>query len=523
MYCSQCGEKIADNVNFCTKCGAQQNGAVDTKEERDVKNSEKKKGNKGKFIAICSIVVLFGVFLVLYRQSVNSSKYEPLSEEALTYNSSLGVFYTAKGTVYQPNHVIEDGDYDVNADYSKWIYREESTKNLFYIDSAFEPVRIAGDVDKFIISYTGKYVAYMCDMDEENAGTLYLYCVKTGESTRIDEEVYPDYLCLSPEGKKVVYLKKESNHDESSMWIGGIGIDSTEVDDDGCYPLAISNNGKTLYYINKTKLYMYNGKTSEKIDSDVSSWVWFNEDLSEILYNSDGKTYMYNKKLKNPQKVSSVSMYSHAGKGIDGEQYYTSGGAFILGVDTLKECVFVSEDRALYWLDSEGTEMIKIAATNFCYQVSKDGKSVIYSLGNKIYKIEQLSNNMDKTILYEGEVDDIIASADLSKIYFYTDEDLYYLKKNGDVERITNDLYVDGTVFFDRIVGAGWAYSNEQDRLFFVENDSLMCVKATAKSKTKVMDDVKNLYRKFDSIVFQDGEFTLYYMGDGEPVILNRD
>ena len=520
MYCSQCGEKLKDDASFCIKCGAKQKTEVEVTRNTENKRVEKKKNTKAKIVIAILIVVLASLCYLLVVLVTGNTKYDPISKEAIMYDYAEAVFLSARGEVYQPNHDIANSETDANADYSKRIYRENDTNDLFYIDCDFSPIRIAGNVEKFVISYTGNYVAYMCDIDEENTGTLYLYCLKTGESTQIDTEVYPDYLCLSPEGKKIVYLKREGTREESSMWLGGIGGDCIEIDDDGCYPLAISDNGKRLYYINKTKLYFYNGKSSEKIASDVSSTIWFNEDITEVLYNSDGKSYVYSKKLKNPQKISSASVRTVAQLGLI-ERYYGSGGACVLGVDTLKECVFISEDPALYWLDGESLEMIKIASTNYNYQVSKDGKSIIYALGNKIYKIEQLSKNMDKTILYEGDVDGIIANSDLSKIYFYTDEDLYYLKKNGDIERLSNDLYLNSAV-----LGAVWAFNHEKDKLFFVENDTLMIVNTTAKSKTKVMDDVKTLYRQFSGVIFEQyvvEEFKKYYMGDGEPVILDRD
>lgn len=562
MFCNQCGKQLPDDAIFCPGCGAKQDplvkaaaavssaasapAAAPTPAESAPaqtptpaapiptavpgavpaqKTKKEKKGFPFKVVApLAGIVVLVAVLAVVVMSIGGGAKTDRYSKEDMVgyyYLDSYVTFFNLKGESCELKDVgyygfneVTSADMSVAA-YTVWNEKRDDY-DLYYITSELEPVLVEEDVHYSVrISYDGAYIAYLTDVKDDTSGDLYLYSIKDNKSTLIDSEVYPYLICMSPGGKAVAYLREFEDMDDNELYIGGIKIDNQKVDKDGSVPVAIRDNGKALYYVtDNNKLYLYNGKDSVKLASDVDRDFYFNRDASQMLYTKGGKTYFYELKMDEPVKVASAEIYDivlpmdvvH----YDGNNFYSK----FVGLDDLKGCV-MEMDNGLYWLNSKGTDSVKIATT-YTYQISADGKSIIYQNGKTIYKISKFSEDMNPKVVYNEEyVDRFLASADLSKVYVIIDDELYYVKGEKKTERITNDLSDNGY--------RAAAYNDSMGKIFFIERDTLYYADTTAKSKTEVADDVDGVDSFPAGIIYtvtEDDEITCYYLKNKEAIEL---
>lgn len=534
MFCNQCGKQLSDDAMFCPDCGAKQDplvrsaaaasqGTAPAAVPGAVPVWKEKKGFPFKVVVpLAGIVVLAVVLLVVVLSltggGIKADRYTSDDMVGYLWGSSGLSFFNMQGESYEQKNIdyygfnaVESADMSVIA----YTVRKNDDYDLYYITSDLEPVLVEEDVYFSIrLSYNGAYIAYLKDVEDDTAGDLYLYSIKDNKSTLIDSEVYPYLFCLSPGGTAVAYLREFEDMDDNELYIGGIKIDSKKVDKDGSLPVAVRDNGKEMYYVtDNNKLYLYNGKESVKLASDVSNRsFYFNRDASQMLYIKNGKTYYYELKMEEPVKVAGAVIYDIA-LPMDVVTYDgTNFNTHFVGLATLKGCV-METDSALYWLNDQGTDTVRIASTD-TYQLSADGKSILYQQNGKgLYRISKFGEEMNPKVVYNDEhIDYFVASADLSKVYVIIDDELHYVKGEKKTERITNDLADEYDVV---------AYNDNMDKIFFIERDTLCYAGTTAKSKTDVADDVDYVAWVPEGIVYTviDGdEVIFYYMGNKETI-----
>lgn len=565
MFCNQCGKEIPNEALFCPGCGAKREVMPEAAPVEPVAPAQEtpvmaqpvapeqpvqaqpaapaqpvvgavppaapaKKSGGFPFkimIPVAIVFVLLVVILVVVLAMGKGSKYDTYTEKELMFNYDENVFYVFgdEDTTFEIEEDYMDSVY-YSADYSSAVYLsyEESSdegKMLYYIDNKdLEAKLIAEDVYACKISYTGEYVAYVQDVKDYSEGDLYLYNVKSGDITQIDSDVYPYTLVLSPNGKIVSYLKDYENYDDNTLYLGGINKDSVEIDDDGCTPISVTDNGKYLYYVNaSSKLYLYNGKESEKIASDISYDYCVNKDATEILYEKDGKTYYHTVKADDAVKVMSDYLYDVI---VPENTIYFSNGAYMVGLETFKGAIIQGEYE-IYWFNTKGTDSETICYydydSSYAGLLSEDGKSFVYVSSGNLYKIDKLSEDMEETLLFSDVyVEGLAASDDLSKIYVAGDDELYYIKSADKAVEITNDLseYEYG--------GYSLAYNEEMGKIFFIEDDTLCYAGTNEKSVEEVEDDVYSVFEANGGVVFvveeDDYEYTYYFMNSKEPVEL---
>lgn len=564
MFCNQCGKQIEDNAMFCPNCGAKQDPLVKAAAETALGTvptvtaaqgtapsnaavpgttsvsvqaavpgavpAWKEKKTKGfpfkVVVPLAGIVVLAVVLLVvglsLTGGGVKADRYTEGEIIGYFWGDSGPTFFNMQGESCEQEGISYYGFNEVeSADMSVIAYTVRNEKNngydLYYITKDLEPVLVEEDVYFSIkISYDGAYIAYLTDVEDDISGDLYLYSIKDNKSTLIDSEVYPYLICMSPGGKAVAYLREFEDSNDNELYVGGIKIDSKKVDKDGSVPVAVRDNGKEMYYVtDNNKLYLYNGKDSVKLASDVDKEFYFNRDASEMLYIKNGKTYYYELKMDEPVKVAGAEIYDVALPmdvlSYSGNNYNTS----FVGLATLKGCV-LETDSGLCWLNNKGTDTVRIASNVYTYQVSADGKSVLYQQNGKtLYKISKFGEDMEPKVVYNDEyIDQFVASADLSKVYVVIEDELHYVKGEKKTERITNDLSDRYSVV---------AYNDSMNKIFFIERDTLCCAGTTAKSKTEVADDAYEVVWIPGGIAYtvtKDDEFICYYMENKEPIQL---
>lgn len=477
-------------------------------------------------IPVAIAFVLLAVILVAVLLGGKGSKYDTYAEKELMYNYEEDVFYVFgdEDTTFE---IEEDEMYSVfySADQSRAAYLSyeegDDSKMLYCIDNKnLEAKLIAEDVYFCKMSYDGEYIAYLQDVKDGKEGDLYIYCVKSGDITQIDSDVYPGTMALSSNGKWIAYVKDYESYDENTLCLGGVGRESVEIDDDGCTPISVTDNGKYLYYVNANyKLYLYNGKESEKIASDVNYDFCVNKDATEILYIKGDKTYYHTVKADDTVKVMSDSLYDVILP--EDTVYYNNGGAYMLGLETFKGAVLQGQYE-IFWFNNKGTDSETICYyaydDSFAGKVSEDGKSFVYVSSGNLFKIDKLSEDMEETLLYtDVYVEAMVASDDLSKIYVAGDDELYYIKNADKAIEITNDLseYEYG--------GYALAYNEKMGKVFFIEDDTLCYAGTNEKSVEEVEDDVYNVYEKDEGVIFvidDDGDYIYYFMNSKEPVEL---
>lgn len=548
MLCTKCGKEIEGGVLFCPHCGEKQDIAAVAQQKQKEKESveqevlvteketvsvapvqmsvanegaaleKPKKKKKWLFIPVVILFVALVALIIFLINSLDSGKNDKYVENALDAMRIDDRYYlwNEQGKYVEIEDVI--CDYKYSGDHSVMAYLIDlGVKDLYYIDEDMEPEYVAENVESYAVSYDGEYILYIDNLNEEGtAGDLYLYCIESGKATEIDNDVYPDYYVLSPNGKNVAYVKDYEGVIDNTLYLAGIKKDPEKIDKDGSYPVAVKDNGKGVYYVTaNSRLYFYNDDDAEKIASDLLGTIYVNKDMTEYIFNANEKTYFYSEKMEEPVKIC-----SHYFEGVivpeNIVQKDEGVGTRVVGKDTFENSVIMTEG-GLYWFEDKETDGYKIMSSYDDCRLAADEKSLIYLDDGELYKIEKFGEDMDKELLFDDEyVDDFFVSDDLSKVYVVIDEELHYVKKKNKTELITDELY---DTFFSV------KYDNKEDKIFFIEEEDLVVAKTNGKSKEKVDEKVEYVYGNFNITIYikvdEETELESYYIiKDGEPIKL---
>ncbi len=476
-------------------------------------------------VVLIAIIVAVLILVLGGKKSGGYIKYGKDSFE----NIDIG-YVKMDGTMYE----YEEGDryweyyssIRCNADHTVWSFIEDENRELFVITSKdMKPVSVAEDVVAYEISYTGDYLAYLVVDDMEASDpevTLYLYNVARDNSIKIDDDAHPHYLVMSPTGNMVAYVSDYEGDTDNTLYIAGVKKEKEKIDKDGCLPIAISDNGKSFFYLDNSdsdsrKLYLYNGKESIKVDKNVDRTYYFNKNVTEVLYAKGDKTYFYNAKMEEPSKVAGDYLRAfYGGKEYDSYLggYRISDYSAITSLDKLTGNIFFT-DEDYYWLNNKGDDSVKICSRGREVCIAEDGQSILVVNRGGIYKFSNFSPEMDPQVIYEGdeEIEYIVASDDLSQIYAVNyDDELFYIKSKTKAEKISNDFAYD-----DEYI----AYNELDKKIYYVEDDDLFSAGKNSKSKERILEDCDEIMSYGDGIVvFYDNndEEGIVYFGKGKPV-----
>ena len=463
-------------------------------------------------------VIAVGLIFILGGKGKKSTGYPKYTDKSVTLTDETA--FKLDGASCE----IEDKrSSDTNKDNTVHAYLN-SDGELFFIDGSLEPVSIADEVTSFEMSYSGDYVAYLINDEEDyDNQTLYLYDVKKDNSVKIDTNVYPYGLVLSPNGKYVSYIKDYEGSSDNTLYLAGIGKEKQKIDKDGSNPIALSDNGKNLYFMNSSddgniKLYCYNGKENLKIAKNVSDKFFFNESISEVVFVKNGDGYFYTPSMSEPVKICSKSISGFYNGNEEVIEDYVSGRyGIIYTKKSLKDSLFMAGGQ-VFWLNKAGTDSVKVCDSDLVAAIAADGKSLLALKKGALYKFYSFGENMNPKLVCQSEDDitHVIASDDLSQIYVVTEEDeLYYVKSASKLERISNDFNYKKY----RI-----AYNESAKMIYYVEDGDLYSAGKTAKSKKLVMEDITNVMALGDGIVFaNDDEYIMYYVGKKEPIVIYEE
>ena len=538
MFCNQCGSPLEEGTLFCANCGAKQDvaeapattpvateqTAVPVAAEPVV--SEEAAQPKKKFDLMANkkllmfggagiVVVLLVVLLFMLIGGGSSVKYDKYADVMVSYFNSRGEGYlfNTNGEITELDSTVYDGYGSADQSAAVFSIREDGVQVLYYADAEMDPKFVEEDVYEYYISYDGSHIAYIQDMNAEwTGGDLYLYSVEDDKAVKIDSDVYPYEIVMSPNGEYIAYWKNYEGYSDNDLVLGSYSKDSEKIDKDGSYPVGITNDGKLYYITDNGKLYYHIGKEAVKIASDMDGTCYFNNDLTELLYTKSGKTYYFTPKMKEALKISGDYTYDILAPENMIYEYY--GEAYVLGRESLKNSVWETYD-GLMWFNENGKEMSKITSYYGDCQISEDGETLIFTRDGVLFKVDDFTGKSKPEALYNDDyIDGIVANGDLSKIYVVIDDELYYVKNAKKSERITNDLE-DGTYSV--------VYSDSLGKVVFIEDETLCYADTSEKSKKEIEEEVYDVESSYGVVIYtiydEDTFSYTYYLLTGDKSV----
>ena len=473
MICKQCNTLNESGDKFCFKCGAplisesteniipvvnpevKKNVTSTIINVEHIKNNTKKiyDKHKKKFVIGFSIIFVAFVLLPLIGNLISSGGYEFVKESILVKYNSQGY----PSAVVSDEKVIEldDDDYNVKVSFSGNVaaylssYGEEGSDLV--VISKGEDHEVDDEVMSFKISNDGSKIIYVKSTGTYNIGDLYSYDVSSKKSDKIDEDVYKNYLALSPNGKSIMYLGDVDEDDyvdeDCTAYLSVNGNTPKEVRDN-FIPVAITDKGKLQYGFEfddgltyDGEFIVYKGKKATEFDANYNEIqkLSFSSDMNEVMYSLDNETRI-SENAKESVKVSKdsyVSILTPYDTKFDyiSDYYFT---VYVFGIDSFKNKVLYGQD--LTYIDRK-YDTHKIAKDIYNVAISKNGKELI-ALDDK-NNLERIDINKGKSKTKEiaEDVYTFEVSKDLKYVYFLDeDEDLNYIKGNSKAKKVEKDV-----------------------------------------------------------------------------------
>lgn len=495
MKCNQCGMKlINEEIKFCPKCGSPVNSAAPEhrqeglpKEElgfsrsdsdyikpellkpenlrsggpEDGSDNQSKKPLQGRLL-LAFVPVMIVVLLILFfvfkpeddkAYQITSSKAIEVYSDAMNRNTII--FDTRGKILHQLNKsvtpvynldrtaaVLYTGSDDIN-NYGVHLYYADST-NL---------IKIEHIVTTFDISNDGKYLIYSTQ-SKEDGNTLYQYDVQRKKETILAQSADKQYQLLkfSPDGKSITYnaIQTELKNETQDITVEGFLIKDGEdpvSQGEGFIAFTASDHATYRYFFDYkdnviNSLYIAKENGLEEIYTDVvNSYMFFNNDYSELMFTIGDKTYLRAGGGKNvlvaEARVKEVITPYNSNKYLSvfspNFRYYN--------FDTFYNKVFLCEDYSL-WIISKEQEprMIGTAYKENDVAVSVDGNQLLYlSPDRSLQRISELSGQCVEEA-YISNVNSFIASSDLSEVYYLDSDQLFYKKGDAEPKQIADNV-----------------------------------------------------------------------------------
>ena len=567
MICSKCGQEFDDGVKFCTNCGAELSEqeapettvpeTVDAVEEttvpaetsveevtpenevvvENVKEDEKKgkpeKGDSGKKMsgivkigaALAGAVILI---LIIVALCSGKKEYVELSKKSVVQvvnNNDVICARLANGEmIVLDNDSISSTCFSLDRTTVSFMNSDDELAILS--DGKLKTTGI-DDVRNVKISNEGNTLIYYSDYeaasyqnaygyyDSIGVGTLHLYYVKSGKDIEIADDVVIGSAVLSPNGETVAYV---SDYDAPDDFKGYYSVNGKKPVEFGKEKriFAIADKGAYVYYADDDRIYVQKKKKdAEKLASDMRGTdVFLNADCTEMLYTSDGKTYVTQKagekKKVSGERLSSILLNNTAvvaQDSISAEQGQIT--VTYTGVDTFKEKLFYSSGAVeiLYIKDDFETE--KVASRAWEYAVADSGESLVYISGDDIVKVTGFAKGGVRTELSDdAEVCELYADGDLKYIYYVNDDEELYCISGKKAKKIADDV-------------TSVTVSADGERCYYVVDNEKLCYSKKAGKGKEIYsgDDVKITCSSnygFDYVRVRDGEDVEIFLMDGK-------
>lgn len=530
MFCPNCGTKNAEGAAFCAACGCALNAApvqqdvpmaapveefvtapvateAPVKEKKDILAPVKDLLQKAKpfvqkyklfvvgALGVLALVLCISILVSLF--SGNGYIAIKHSIDAQIDSDEVVIIYDAKkakATGLEAKYIDEK---QVNLDGT--ILALLTDAGDLAVVKGTKLTKVAEDVTGFQLSEDGTGLAYI-EQDGSEA-TLYLYNVKTKKAKEVSDEIYYSY-AIAPNGDSVAYYEMKEDDDEAKLMFFK-GSKSTKITSNEVDLLGISNNGKFIYVIGEnddgqSTLYTYNKKGDRtKLGSIGSSEVMFNEDHTQILFYSEGKTYI-STKGKDSVKIASSNAYVLVP---NSSEYFYNGNDYVtVPTDNLYNKVYSCEGNV--WFIRKNTDKSeKLVNDAYALTLSEDAKFVYYYKDDElcVLKVSHGDRASDKAKVLAEDISDYVVTSDGKKVYYVSDGSLYCVNgKNGKGKK---------TVANDDVSSS--LYINRKDVVYYEMEGDAYASKNGGKGK-KVVSDVEDIEGTANGIVYIYTDDSLY-------------
>jgi len=493
MVCSKCGQECADDVKFCTNCGAEfaatevkaeetaavaaetkaaekEPKAEKVKEPKEKKEKKEKKPLNKKALAIVVILLLILIPLVSGgKKDYISAEKKSIVRTVKDENEKL-ILVLQNGKVVETG-IESSGSTYYSQDRTVMCFLNEDEELVVVKDGKVEETGIEHESGSYLVSMYGDTIAYFTDV-EGSIGTLNLYYTKNGKTKEIADEVRTGSAVLSPNGETVAFV---GDYESSSDFKGYYSVNGKKPVSVGKEKqiFAIADKGAYIYYMDGDRVYAQKkNKDEEKLADEVYGIsAYMNADCTEMMYVFEGKTYI-SVKGKEEKRVSGASMRGLvlpsgslqmtkdvSGAGVSATVTYT-------GVETFSKHVFAASGGDLVYIGkkNEGDKLVSGVSS---YVMNADGDEIVFCEKGNIVKLTNFSKGgKEKVIGDDVEAIQIIAGGNLKYIYFMNeDSELCCLKgkKDKDIaEDVTSwTISADGTTIYYVVDGEELCYSKK--------------------------------------------------------------
>lgn len=469
---------------------------AEDKKEVDIKDLAAMLKKNIKWIAVGVAALL--LLCIIGSCAANSGSAFTLAEnENVYYQKNMDTLVTLSGDEIVIDENISGVSY--SADKSLTVIKDKDA-SLFFMEGK-KLVQVAEEVSTYAVSNFGNSIAYIAE-EKDGEGTLHLYNVSKKSDVVIDDEVYAGDIVLSADGKSVLYIKDAEVEGgwfgyggsvKGSLYVSKNGKEGEKIAKDA-NPIAVTDGGKHVFYMKDgEKLYM----DEKKLSSDSTSTFYFNDDYSEIIFVDDKYTQYFTVKMKDTVKVKKGSFSGiFAPEDVVNATVSVGNGAYTVvsyGVDTFNEKLWSIDYNEAYYVYKKGAETEKLSNYIKYYQMSENGKSMLYQNGGELLLISDITSSRSGERVAYGlyNSNGFEASKDLKDIYFYNDdEDELCFVKKGEGVHIADDAEI-------------FLYSDKYDVVYFIEDDELFYATTTAKSKKQVCgEEVTSVFEVGGDVYF---------------------
>jgi hypothetical protein len=481
----------------------------------------------GGAVAAVILIIIVAVALLSGGGGGSGSKNSIMafeSEGAVFISGNNGTKFSVEGDL--------DG-WQVNRDGSKAVLLTDSGSRggtLWFVTTS-KSYQIAEEVLGYQISASGNGIIYYTDFDStERVASLYLYDTSSRNSPRLTDNAYyrgsgVGNACIAPTGKTVGYAADYDS--ERSRFTGYIKVGSKAAEslDNNAYAVAVSDNGRIIYYIKTSDsgstLNVKRGNNDNRLISDVSSVnLYMNKDFSQAVFNYDGSAYI----TRNGGERQKISNYTFRGLVRPrGSQAFSGNNITVYGVSTFARSVAATSEGIIF-IDNKFESARVTGTSHITYAsevaISNDGKTLLFLNSNSNLSVIDPTKSGSERREIAKNVYSFVASSDGKTVFFVNDDDeLYVAKGSGTPAKISDD------VFYSNL-----ELSYNSNKVFFLvdyssRNGGTLYFSNNGGKRTKVSggDDIVAVWATPANMFYLNADQAVYRSGGNESFKLFQE